>query len=349
MSSTPTRERLLVELTRHSAPELQTNIIDAGIVRACSVADGVAHMVLEAPEGRPVDLAALRARLTTALEGFDGLTGVRIALADRAQDAPPALDGPRRIPGVGKVVLVGSGKGGVGKSTVTASLALSMAARGLKVGILDADIYGPSQPTVLGTKGRPVSYDETLIPIAVHGLKLMSLGLMTAPDEALIWRGPILHDTLERLLFEVRWAPLDILFVDLPPGTGDVPLTLVQQAEVDGAVLVSTPQELSRIDLLRAMDLFRRMEVPLLGMVENMSIHICATCGAQDAIFGTGLEEFAAHEGVDLLGKLPLNSQICDAMDHGIPDEPSGKANAMLGLFDQVTASLLDRLELAER
>lgn len=344
---TLTRDSLLRELMRHSAPGLQTDIVTAGVVRACSVTDGVGHFVLEAPGDRPIDIAALKTRLTEALGSLEGLSGLNIVLADSVAAASPDLGQPRVVPGVAKILLVGSGKGGVGKSTVTAGLALSFAEQGLKVGILDADIYGPSQPQVLGAEGRPVSYDGTLIPIAAHGLKLVSLGLMTEKGDALVWRGPILHDTLERMLFEVRWAPLDVLLVDLPPGTGDVPLTLVQQAKVDGAVLVSTPQELSRLDLRRALDLFRRMDVPVLGLIENMSVHICKTCGTEEPIFGTGLESFAQTESLNLLGKLPLNASICTAVDSGIPDTSDGKANPVLGHFTNIARQLCDAVGIA--
>ncbi len=339
------RQEVLTHLTRLALPTPDTNPVEAGLIRALSLTDGdsVVHFVLEPPAGS--NGAALKAEITDWLMQLDWVREVKVALTDPQfvlPDSEPDEDNPPPIEGVEHVVLVGSGKGGVGKSTVTAGIAAEMVARGLRVGVLDADVYGPSQPRIWGASGRPVSYEDVLIPIATSGIKLMSLGLLTTPDQALVWRGPILHDTLTRLLFKVRWAPLDVLLIDLPPGTGDAPLTLLQQVQIDGAVMVSTPQDLSLLDLRRAMDLFRRTDIPMLGLVENMAVHICPNCGAEDHPFGAGLEEFTRNEGIPFLGKLPLSHSISAVSDCGMEQADEATKAASTGHFVPIVDKLLE-------
>lgn len=321
------RDSILRYLSQYHMPDSDTDIIQAGLVCALSVKDDLVHFVLEDRQNTGVDLEHLRELLSDGLSGLEGVKGTRIYLSDpmipnlQAPDlqTPGMNDAPKKLKGVKHVIVVASGKGGVGKSTVSAHLALTLAGQGKKVGLLDADIYGPSQHRIMGATGRPISYDGTLIPLAAHGLKFMSLGSLTEPSQALVWRGPILHDTLTRLLRGVRWAPLDVLVIDLPPGTGDVPLTLLQQVEVSGAVLVSTPQELSRMDLRRSIDLFQRSETPILGLIENMAYHVCKNCGTHDHVFGEGLRKFARETGIPFLGDLPLTSDIADSTEAGEP------------------------------
>ncbi len=356
MSETPInyRQETLNHLAKLALPTPDSNPIEAGLVRALSLTNqnSVVHFVLELPEGG--DAAALKSAIHDWLMQLDWVEDVKIAVADARPSTPPDLstgagmaqeDAAPRIEGVEHVMLVGSGKGGVGKSTVTAGLAAEMVARGLRVGVLDADIYGPSQPRIWGVTGRPVSYNDELIPIATLGLKLMSLGLLTTPDQALVWRGPILHDTLTRLLFRVRWAPLDVLLIDLPPGTGDVPLTILQQVQADGAVMVSTPQDLSLIDLRRAMDLFRRTDTPMLGLVENMAIHICSECGAVDHPFGAGLEVFAKDEDVPFLGKLPLSHSISAVSESGMEQAGDEAKAASSAHFAPIVDQILEGMQ----
>ncbi len=339
------REQIIAILQNIEISGGPLNMVQTGILRALSVKEGQVSFVLEAPEGMKLDMQVLKQAAQQAIQQIDWVTDVQVALSNPLPEtAPTPTDTPPALPGVKHVIMIGSGKGGVGKSTVTANLALSMVEMGLRVGVLDADVHGPSQPRIMGTTGRPVSYEDTLIPIAVRGLKLMSLGLMTDADQALIWRGPILHDTLTRLLFEVRWAPLDVLLIDLPPGTGDVPLSIIQQVKIDGAVLVSTPQELSLLDLRRAMDLFRRTDTPMLGLIENMSTHICSQCGAEDHVFGTGLEDFAAAQDTAFLGKLPLNRAVCDAADTGTPLHENSDGADISGRFRSIAHQVLQPL-----
>lgn len=314
---TTLRDRVLRALTDEQAPGQDCDVIEAGMVRALSETDGEISFVLETTDAPD----ALRARLEARISAVDGVQSVRSYLAE-APAAPVvnADTGPRAIPGVGHILLIGSGKGGVGKSTVSSNLALALADLGLKVGLLDADIYGPSLPQMMGTDGRPVSYDGTLIPLAAHGIKLLSLGSMMERDQALVWRGPILASTLTQLLHEVRWAPLDVLLIDLPPGTGDVQITLAQEAQLSGAIVVSTPQGVAINDARRAIDLFRRTDTPILGLVENMSTHVCSSCGQEEPIFGEGGTEAEAERlGLPLLGALPLEAKVCTAAEDGLP------------------------------
>jgi len=232
-------------------------------------------------------------------------------------------------PGVKSMIAIGSGKGGVGKSTVSSNLAVALARAGKKVGLLDADIHGPSQPRMFGTSKRPASPDgKTILPLRNHGVTMMSIGLMTNEDQAVVWRGPMLMGALQQMLTQVQWGALDVLLVDLPPGTGDVQMTLSQKAQVDGAIVVSTPQDVALLDARKGIDMFRQMNVPLLGMIENMSTHICSSCGHEEHVFGHGgVAAEAAKLGVPLLAEVPLDLQIRLGGDGGAPivvSEPDG-------------------------
>ena len=252
---------------------------------------------------------------------------------------------PLEVKGVKHIVAVASGKGGVGKSTVSANLAVALAMRGLKVGLLDADVYGPSQPRMLGVSGRPSSPDgQTILPLRNHGVTVMSLGLMMPDDEALIWRGPMLMGALQQMLGQVQWGQLDVLLVDLPPGTGDVQMTLSQKVNVTGAVIVSTPQDIALLDAKKGIDMFKRMNVPLLGFVENMASFVCDGCGKEHHPFGHGgAKAEAEKQGIPFLGEIPLDLAIRVASDGGVPmvvSKPSSpQAKAFLDIADQLIAS----------
>lgn len=229
--------------------------------------------------------------------------------------------GVKLIPGIKNIIAVASGKGGVGKSTTAANLALALAAEGATVGILDADIYGPSQPMMLGITGRPESQDgKTLEPMMGHGLQAMSIGFMIDVDTPMVWRGPMVTQALEQLLSDTNWKDIDYLVVDMPPGTGDVQLTLAQKVPVTGAIIVTTPQDIALIDARKGLKMFEKVGIPILGVVENMSIHICSKCGHEERIFGQGGgEKMCADYGVEFLGGLPLDIQIREQTDSGTP------------------------------
>lgn len=229
--------------------------------------------------------------------------------------------GVKLIPGIKNIIAVASGKGGVGKSTTAVNLALALAAEGANVGILDADIYGPSQPMMLGIKGRPESQDgKTLEPMMGHNIQAMSIGFMIDTDTPMVWRGPMVTQALEQLLADTNWKDVDYLVVDMPPGTGDVQLTLAQKVPVTGAVIVTTPQDIALIDARKGLKMFEKVGIPILGVVENMALHICTNCGHEERIFGRGGgERMCADYGVEFLGGLPLDIQIREQTDSGTP------------------------------
>jgi len=243
------------------------------------------------------------------------------------------------------VIAVASGKGGVGKSTVAVNLAISLAATGLRVGLLDADIHGPSQPTMLGLSGKPAIEGNRMVPLRVFGISVISMGLLVEPDTAMIWRGPMVMGALTQLMGEVAWGPLDVMVLDLPPGTGDIPLTLSQRTTLKGAVIVSTPQDVALIDARRAVAMFRKVGVPIMGLIENMSFFCCPNCGHRSEIFGHGGgREEAARLGIDFLGEVPLLAAVRASGDAGTPivvAEPDGEAARAFGA---ISAAIVARL-----
>jgi ATP-binding protein involved in chromosome partitioning len=238
--------------------------------------------------------------------------------------------GVKLIPGVKNIIAVASGKGGVGKSTTAVNLALALAAEGVSVGMLDADIYGPSQPTMLGITGRPESKDgKRLEPMEGHGIQAMSIGFLIDVETPMVWRGPMVTQALEQLLNETNWREIDYLVVDLPPGTGDIQLTLAQRVPVTGAVIVTTPQDIALMDARKGLKMFEKVNIPILGVVENMSLHICSKCGHEENIFGSGGgDRMSKDYGIDLLGSLPLDIAIREQADSGKPTvvaDPDGR------------------------
>ncbi|MCV2422451.1 iron-sulfur cluster carrier protein ApbC [Paucibacter sp. DJ2R-2] len=273
--------------------------------------------------------AALRASLEDAVRTLPGVGQVNITIGSKIV-AHAVQRGVQLLPGVKNIIAVASGKGGVGKSTTAANLALALAAEGARVGVLDADIYGPSQPLMLGASGRPDSLDGKLMePKLAHGLQLMSIGFLVEDDQAMIWRGPMATQALEQLLRQTRWQDLDYLVVDMPPGTGDIQLTLSQRVPVTGAIIVTTPQDIALIDAKKGWKMFEKVGVPIIGLVENMAVHICTNCGHAEHIFGAdGGKKMAAQYGLDYLGGLPLALSIREQADAGRPSvvaEPEGE------------------------
>jgi ATP-binding protein involved in chromosome partitioning len=250
------------------------------------------------------------------------------------------------MPGVRNIIAVASGKGGVGKSTVSVNLALALAAEGASVGLLDADIYGPSQPQMVGLAGKQPQSDDgkTMQPMEAHGVQVMSIGFLVDADQPMIWRGPMVTSALQQLLHQTNWRDLDYLIIDMPPGTGDIQLTLSQQVPVSGAVIVTTPQNIATLDARKGLAMFRKVAVPVLGIIENMSTHICSNCGHQESIFGSGGGETMAQDfDVDLLGQLPLDASIREQTDSGNPTvvaaPDSAAANAYRSAARQMAAS----------
>jgi ATP-binding protein involved in chromosome partitioning len=298
-------------------------------IRSRKLVGGVATVIVDATGLSESEAKNVEEKVRTGALAIAGVTDARIAMT---------ASQPHRT-----LIAIGSGKGGVGKSTVSANLAIALARAGKKVGLIDADVYGPSQPTLLGTHEKPTAQNEKLIPVEAHGIRFLSLGQLVSPGHALAWRGPMATGALANLM-EANWGDSELLLVDLPPGTGDVQLSLIQRSRPAGAVIVSTPQDLSLIDARRAVDLFNKMSVPVLGIIENMATYTCPHCGGASHPFGTGGAEAAAAEmGVPFLGRLPLSLAIREASDAGNPpaltDSPDASA------FSAIAAKLLETLE----
>jgi ATP-binding protein involved in chromosome partitioning len=250
------------------------------------------------------------------------------------------------IPGIANIVAIGSGKGGVGKSTTAANLAIALAQQGAKVGLLDADIHGPSVPILMGLHGKPELVDgQHMRPLQAHGLQVMSMGFLIPSDQAVVWRGPMLAQGLDQLLRQTDWGELDYLVVDMPPGTGDIPLTLAQRVPLTGAVIVTTPQDLSVADARRAANMFEKVGVCLLGLIENMAVHLCSQCGHADHLFGQGGgQRLAQAVGVPLLGSLPLEAAIGVDADAGCPTVAAKPDSPIAGLYRQVAQALVAQI-----
>ncbi len=334
----PSEQQIREALGGVADPDRGGDIVSLGMVSGVVVKNGNVGFTIEVDAGRGPRLEPLRRAAEQAVAGLPGVLSVTAVLTAERAGAPdpgpagrgggPAggqtkgqADGKLLLPEVGAIVAVASGKGGVGKSTTAANLALALRAAGRRVGILDADIYGPSLPTMLGVVGRPVSPDgEALIPMESHGVKAMSIGFMVAPDTPMIWRGPMVMGALEQMMRDVRWGALDVLVVDMPPGTGDAQLTMAQRVPLAGAVIVSTPQDLALIDARKGLNMFRKVDVPVLGIVENMSYFLCPHCGERSDVFAHGgARKTAAELGVDFLGEIPLDMAIRETSDAGRP------------------------------
>jgi len=285
------------------------------------------------------------------IDAIRALPGVENASANVHQKilAHAVQRGVKLLPGVKNIIAVASGKGGVGKSTTAVNLALALAAEGAQVGLLDADIYGPSQPQMLGLAGRPESTDgKTLEPMEGHGIQATSIGFLTDTDTPMIWRGPMVTQALEQLLHQTNWRDLDYLVVDLPPGTGDVHLTLSQKIPVTGAVIVTTPQDIALLDARKGLKLFEKVNVPILGIVENMAIHICSNCGHAEHIFGAGGgERMASEYGVEYLGGLPLDIRIREQTDAGTPTVVADPDGEIARTYKQIARRIA--VKIAER
>ncbi|ACB35020.1 protein of unknown function DUF59 [Leptothrix cholodnii SP-6] len=329
-------------------PNTGRDFISGKQVRNLSV-DG-ADVAFDVELGYPArsQLAGLRKQLIEAVRAaLPGVGNVSVNLSSRIT-AHAVQRGVQLLPGVKNIVAVASGKGGVGKSTTAVNLALALAAEGAKVGVLDADIYGPSQPMMLGVTGRPESADgKTMEPMVGHGIEVMSIGFLVDPDQAMIWRGPMATQALEQLLRQTNWHDLDYLIVDMPPGTGDIQLTLSQKVPVTGALIVTTPQDIALLDARKGLTMFEKVSVPILGIVENMAVYVCENCGHAEHIFGAdGGRKLAQEQGIAYLGALPLNRSIREQADTGCPSvvaEPDGEiAGLYKALARQVAVKIAD-------
>jgi ATP-binding protein involved in chromosome partitioning len=366
-----TREAVIEKLRTVNGPDFSGNIVDLGLVSEIFIADSKVFFSVTVPAARAQELEPLRAAAERAVKSIPGVAGAVVALTAekkgggmeaaqprpvpkpaqaRAAATPPAppsqTSGRRGVPGIASIIAVASGKGGVGKSTTAVNLALGLAAIGLKVGILDADIYGPSMPRLLGVTGKPETVDGRILrPKERYGLKVMSMGFLVEEETPMIWRGPMVISALTQMLREVEWGPLDVLVVDMPPGTGDAQLTMAQQVPLAGAVIVSTPQDLALIDARKGLNMFRKVDVPLLGIVENMSYFIAPDTGKRYDIFGHGgARREAERLGVAFLGAVPLEMRTRETSDAGTPIVVAEPESAQAKVYRDIAAKVWSRL-----
>jgi ATP-binding protein involved in chromosome partitioning len=365
------KERVLDALKHVKGPNLSGDIVSLGLVSEVVIRGGKVYFAISVDPTRASELEALREAAENVVKELPGVDSVTVTLtADRNSGAAPAggnSTGPRAalaspvargaaqaarhrtgaIPGVRHIIAVASGKGGVGKSTTAVNLALGLQARGLKVGVLDADIYGPSMPRLLGIKGKPQQLaGDKLAPMEAYGLRVMSMGFLVDEETPMIWRGPMVMSALSQMLKDVAWGELDVLVVDMPPGTGDAQLTMAQQVPLAGAIIVSTPQDLALIDARKGLNMFRKVDVPVLGIVENMSTFICPHCGGRSDIFAHGgAKSEAARLGVPFLGEVPLTLAIRETSDAGKPVVVSAPTSSAADAYHDIAAKAWAELE----
>ncbi|MBP1475610.1 iron-sulfur cluster carrier protein ApbC [Frateuria sp. MAH-13] len=337
--------QLLVDLVD---PHTGAPLADA--VRAVGV-DGT-RVSVDIQLGYPAASVAdeLAARVRHALEADPAIDAASVSIASRIH--PHKVQGVLApLANIKNIIVVASGKGGVGKSTVSANLALALKAEGARVGVLDADIYGPSQPRMLGIEGKPQSPDgKSITPMEAHGLQAMSIGFLVDPETPMIWRGPMVTQAMMQLLNDTRWDMLDYLVIDLPPGTGDIQLTLSQKVPVAGAVIVTTPQDIALLDAIKALKMFEKVEVPVLGLVENMATHVCSNCGHEEHIFGAGGgARMAEQYAVPYLGSLPLDIRIREQADGGTPTVAAMPESDLAARYREIARNAAGRLSRQPR
>jgi ATP-binding protein involved in chromosome partitioning len=350
------KDAVLAVLKRIAAPDGRGNIVSAGLVSDVAISAGKVMFALNADPQHMKSMEALRAVVEKAVAEIPGVTRALVALT--AEQAPQRPVGPKvsaasnlknGIPGVKHLVAVASGKGGVGKSTTAINLALGLKSLGLKVAVLDADVYGPSMPKLFGITGKPEASDaegKRMRPMTRYGVEVASIGFLVDEDTPMIWRGPMVMSALTQLLREVSWGETDVMVVDMPPGTGDAQLTLAQQTPLSGAVIVSTPQDLALIDARKGLNMFRKVNVPVIGIVENMSYFVCTKCGERHEIFGHGgARDEAAKLGVPFLGEVPLDTEVRLRSDRGEPVVTSMPDSVHAAIYRDIAAKVWASIE----
>jgi ATP-binding protein involved in chromosome partitioning len=341
-----TRESILDVLRTVKDPDLNRDIVSLNFVRDLQIESSTVtfRLVLNTP------LSPAKAKLEQAAReavvSIAGVERVEISLESEIPKAR-AADGKQMVPGVANIVAVSSGKGGVGKSTVAVNLAIALAQYGSRVGLLDTDVYGPNVPIMVGVNEEPAVRGQRLLPHQVYGIKVMSLGFLNRGDKPVVWRGPMLHTAVRQFLYDVEWGDLDYLIVDMPPGTGDAQLSLAQLVPVQGAVLVTTPQEVAMGDVRKAFNMFEQVHIPVLGIVENMSYFICSNCSERHEIFGAGGgEQLAARFNIKLLGQIPISISVREGGDIGIPIVVGAPESAQAAAFKQIADNVATQVSL---
>ncbi|WP_428356639.1 iron-sulfur cluster carrier protein ApbC [Methyloprofundus sp.] len=331
-------------------PNVETDLVSARSVKSITVEGGRVQVNLELGYPAKSFIEGFKQQVTEQITALEGVSSAEVHIS--VNIVPHGVQNALKpIANIKNIIAIASGKGGVGKSTTSVNLALALAAEGASVGILDADIYGPSIPTMLGLSGYPDSQDnKTMMPKVAYGIQTISIGYLIEPDQPMIWRGPMVTNALQQLLNDTNWSNVDYLIVDLPPGTGDIQLTLSQQIPVSGAVIVTTPQDIALIDAQRGLAMFEKVSVPVLGVVENMSMHICSECGHEEAIFGSGGGmAMAEKNNIDLLGSLPLDIHIREFADSGRPTvvaDPDGRPTQ---IYKQIARKMSAKLALKSK
>ena len=337
----PTQDQLLQALSSVIDPNTGKDFVTSKSVKNLQVNDPDVAFDVELAYPAKSQFPAFRKSLIAAAKSVGGVSNVSVNLSVKIA-SHSVQRGVQLLPNVKNIIAVASGKGGVGKSTTAVNLALALAAEGASVGLLDADIYGPSQPMMMGIEGRPESVDgKNMEPMENFGIQVMSIGFLVAQDEAMIWRGPMATQALEQLLRQTNWRDLDYLIVDMPPGTGDIQLTLSQRVPITGAVIVTTPQDIALLDAKKGIKMFEKVGVPILGIVENMAVHICSNCGHTEHIFGAdGGKKMAADYKMDYLGALPLDMQIRLQADNGRPTVVADPDGDVAGIYKAIARKM---------
>ena len=363
-------QEILDSLVKVTEPESGKDIVSAGMVTGLQVKDGHVAFAIEVDPAKGTEQEPMRKLAEEAVYNIKGVISATVVLtAEKASGGlqggapaggpPPGAPGgpvpkigtPEILPGVKSIVAIASGKGGVGKSTTAVNLALGLAASGHKIGLLDADIYGPSMPRMMGITGQPASSDgKNLDPLENFGIKVMSMGFLVEEDTPMIWRGPMVQSALEQMMRDVNWGELDVMIIDMPPGTGDAQLTMAQRVPLTGAVIVSTPQDIALLDARRGLNMFRKVNVPVLGLIENMSYFICPKCGERSDIFSHGGARIEADKlGMDFLGEVPLHMDIRETSDAGKPivvsDPDSEHAKTYRAIADKLYGNIENALD----
>ena len=357
MNSVVTEQAVLSALRTLKDPDQQQDIVSLGLVRDLAVDGAQVSLTLAFTTQTPAAKVELHSATRRLLAQLPGVGEVRVKMgAAREVAAAPPRPGPSApaagsfIPEVEHTIAVSSGKGGVGKSTVAVNLAVALRGTGATVGIVDADVYGPDVPLMLGARGKPGMFENRIIPVQAHGVQMMSIGLLVDDKEPLIWRGPMLHSFIQQMLRDVNWGPLDYLIFDMPPGTGDAQLSLSQVIPLTGAVMVTTPQAVALLDVRKALAMFRKLNVPLLGVVENMSFFACPHCGERTSIFGsTGGARIAEEYDIPLLAQIPLDPDTRIGGDEGAPITVRRPDSAQAAAFRQLAEAVVARMNLVSR